>query len=104
MSQYLYMKTTLSVPGVGSAVHVAEMREQDANSCTMLRMVALDPNEAVAGIATPAASKGNADTPQEVVPHPNTYDNFPNISAEQVAQEEFETLWSEAVAKFGELS
>ena len=41
------------------------------------------------------------DQPQEVVPHPDTYDDFPDISAQYVDQSRFDALWSEATAKFG---
>lgn len=50
----MYVRTTMEVPGVGSAIHIAEMEEVDVNTCTMLRMIALAPNDAVAGAATPS--------------------------------------------------
>lgn len=53
------------------------------------------------GVATPNSSTGNVDTPQEVVPHPDTYDEFPDISARYMDQEQFEALWTEATTKFG---
>ena len=79
MANYLYVRTELTVPGVGSAIHMAEMEEQDARSCRMVRMIALDPSDAIVGVATPTSSTGNVDQPQEVVPHPDTYDDFPDI-------------------------
>ncbi|GAB6951387.1 hypothetical protein HMPREF3155_02085 [Corynebacterium sp. HMSC06D04] len=103
MSTLMYIRTTMEVPGVGSAIHVAEMEEVDAETCTMLRMIALAPNDAVAGAATPNKSVGNADIPQSTVPHPNTYDNYPNISAEHVSEEDFTALWTEALALYGDL-
>lgn len=101
MANYLYVRTELTVPGVGSAIHMAEMEEQDAPSCRMVRMIALDPSDAIVGVATPTSSTGNVDQPQEVVPHPDTYDEFPDISAHYVDQSHFDALWSEATAKFG---
>ena len=67
MTNYLYVRTELNVPGVGSAIHMAEMEERDARSCRMVRMIALDPSDAIVGVATPTSSTGNVDQPQEVV-------------------------------------
>ena len=47
MTNYLYVRTELNVPGVGSAIHMAEMEERDASSCRMVRMIALDPSDAI---------------------------------------------------------
>ena len=96
MANYLYVRTELTVPGVGSAIHMAEMEEQDARSCRMVRMIALDPSDAIVGVATPTSSTGNVDQPQEVVPHPDTYDEFPDISAHYVDQSHFDR-WSRKV-------
>ena len=101
MTNYLYVRTELNVPDVGSAIHMAEMEERDASSCCMVRMIALDPSDAIVGVATPNSSTGNVDQPQEVAPHPDTYDDFPDISAQYVDQSRFDALWSEATAKFG---
>ena len=97
----LYVRTTMSIPEVGTAIHVAEMKELSDDSCMMVRMIALDPSDAIVGVATPTSSTGNVDQPQEVVPHPDTYDEFPDISAQYVDQSHFDALWSEATAKFG---
>ena len=94
MANYLYVRTELSVPGVGSAVHLAELEEHDAQRCRMHRMIALDPADSVVGVATPNSSTGNVDKPQEMVPHPD-------ISARYMDQEQFEALWTEATTKFG---
>ena len=56
MTNYLYVRTELNVPGVGSAIHMAEMEERDARSCRMVRMIALDPSDAIVGVATPSSS------------------------------------------------
>ena len=103
MSTLMYVRTTMEVPGVGSAIHIAEMEEVNANTCTMLRMIALAPNDAVAGAATPSKAVGNADITQRQVPHPNTYNDFPDITAEHISADEFAALWREAVALYGEL-
>ena len=101
MTNYLYVRTKLNVPGVGSAIHMAEMEEQDTRSCRMVRMIALDPSDAIVGVATPHSSTGNVDQPQEVVPHPDTYDDFPDISAQYIDQSRFDALWSEAPPSSG---
>ncbi|MCG7275857.1 hypothetical protein [Corynebacterium singulare] len=99
----LYVRTTMSIPEVGTAVHIAEMQEISETACSMQRMIALAPNESIVGAATPQASVGNADIPQHVVPHPNTYDDFPDIDAEFIGAMEFHSLWTEATALYGDL-
>lgn len=74
----IYVRTTLSVEGI-NAVHVAELEEIDAETCRMVRLV---------DVAT-----GPAEIPNEIVPHPNTYDTFPDIEAEYITAAEFEELW-----------
>ncbi|QPK79144.1 hypothetical protein G7Y31_11750 [Corynebacterium lizhenjunii] len=104
MSTFLYVRTELDVPGVGSAIHLAELEELSASECRLHRLLALAPNESVVGAATPHASHGGADIPQERVPHPNAYADYPNISASYIEPTEFEGLWSEAAAQFPGLS
>lgn len=43
---------------------------------------------------------GLANEPNEIVPHPDTYADFPDIKARIITVEEFEGLWLEAGAKF----
>ncbi|QRP62035.1 hypothetical protein [Corynebacterium minutissimum] len=99
----LYVRTTLTVPGAGTAIHIAEMQEISDTACSMQRIIALAPDDSIAGAATPHASVGNADIPQQVVPHPNTYDEFPDIEAEFVSALQFHSLWTEATALYGEV-
>lgn len=103
MSENLYVRTTMNVAGVGSAIHVAELAEKDAQTCTLLRMIALAPNDSVMGAATPRTSVGSIDIPHSEVPHPDTYSNFPDIFAERVDAETFAGLWNEAMALYGEI-
>lgn len=103
MSDLLYVRTTLNVAGVGSAIHVAELSEEDDKTCTLLRLIALAPNDSVMGAATPQDSVGSIDIPQSQVPHPNTYSDFPEVVAERVDADTFAALWSEAIALYGEL-
>lgn len=95
-----YIRTTLTIPGAGSAIHIAELEEIDASSCRMLRLIALGPNDAIVGLATPQRTAGAAQAPQEIVPHPDTYNQFEGISAKAINATEFNALWSEAVALF----
>ncbi|MDO5032210.1 hypothetical protein [Corynebacterium sp.] len=103
MSTHLYVRTTMTIPGVGTAIHVAELEELGPQACAMQRMIALAPNDAIMGAATPTTSVGNADIPQKQVPHPDTYGDFEGIEAERISAEDFHTLWSEATALYGEL-
>lgn len=41
-----------------------------------------------------------AQLPNEIVPHPDTYDQYPDISATRLEEAEFEGLWSEATTLF----
>ncbi|MDK8764218.1 hypothetical protein QP922_10345 [Corynebacterium sp. MSK218] len=99
----LYVRTTMTLPEVGTAIHIAEMQEISDSACSMQRMIALAPNDSIVGAATPQASVGNADIPQQVVPHPNTYDEFPDIESEFVSALQFHSLWTEATALYGEI-
>lgn len=98
-----YVRTTLSIPGAGMAIHIAELKELDSQTCEMLRLIALDPNNSIVGAATGDSREGNIDMPTKQVPHPQTYDQFPDIDASYIKQHEFEGLWSEAQAIFPSL-
>lgn len=98
----LYVRTTMTVPEVGTAIHIAELEEISNKACSMLRMIALAPNDAIVGAATPTASVGEANIPQQVVPHPDTYDTFPDIDAELIDAFQFHSLWTETIALFGD--
>lgn len=98
----LYVRTTMTVPEVGTAIHIAELEEINGEACTMLRMIALAPNDVIVGAATPTASVGDANIPQSVVPHPDTYDKYPDIDAELIDAFQFHSLWTEAIALYGD--
>lgn len=98
-----YVRTTLSVPGAGMAIHIAELKELNSQVCEMLRLIALDPNNSIVGAAAGDAREGNIDMPTKQVPHPETYDQFPDIEATYIDSREFEGLWSEAQALFPSL-
>lgn len=98
-----FVRTELTVPGVGTAIHIAELEEIDDTSCTMIRLLELAPDETIMGVTDGTTSAGATTTPASVVPHPDTYENYPDIVAVRLAAEEFEALWTEAIAKFPEL-
>lgn len=97
-----FIRTELTVPGAGTAVHVAELEEIDAATCRMLRIIELTPDDRIMGLSGEGRTGGNVPEPAEVVPHPNTYANYPDIEATRLSSEEFDALWSEAEVKFPE--
>lgn len=97
-----FIRTELTVPGAGTAIHIAELEEIDQTTCRMLRIIELAPDESIMGLAGEGRSAGQAPEPMETVPHPDTYDDFPDIDATRLGGDTFEALWSEAVAKFPE--
>lgn len=94
----IYVRLDMTIPGAGSVTHLAELSEIDASSCTMLRIIELDPSGTIRGAATQTSSIGMADRPSDVVPHPDTYAQFPDIKSQILNAEEFEGLWAEALA------
>src|SRR5699024_9890994 len=84
-----YVRTTLSVPGAGMAIHIAELKELNSQVCEMLRLIALDPNNSIVGAAAGDAREGNIDMPTKQVPHPETYDQFPDIEATYIDSQGF---------------
>lgn len=103
VKQHLYVRIDMSIPGAGSVTHLAELEEIDPETCTMLRIIELDPAERIRGAATQETSAGMNNRPQATVPHPDTYADFPDIEARKLTNDEFEGLWAEATAAFPEL-
>ncbi|CAB0531063.1 hypothetical protein CIP107509_00005 [Corynebacterium diphtheriae] len=101
--QLLYVRTEMTIPGVGTSIHIAELEPTSATHCTLHRILELDPSNTIRGAAHGNAVAGMAAAPERTVSHPNSYANFPDITATHLLQEEFEVLWAEAVAKFSEL-
>ena len=110
MSKIIHVRTEIEIPGHPSAIHVAEMRElvdeapTSPAMCTMVRIIELagsDSGETVTGAGVIGGNQeGLAVEPNETVPHPDTYADFPDITARLISAEEFEGLWMEAVTKF----
>ncbi|GAB3695788.1 hypothetical protein GCM10027595_09400 [Corynebacterium nasicanis] len=100
----IHVRIEMTVPGAGSVIHVAELSPLDADTCALLRIIELDPSETIRGAATQDTSAGMAQAPNPIVPHPDSYADFPDISHRSITPEEFEGLWAEAVATFPEIS
>lgn len=98
-----YVRTTLTVPGAGSLITVAELEEISDQACTMVRMIELAPDETIMGAYTEGRIVGQANEPLEQVPHPNTYDQFDGIEAQVLSSDEFDGLWEETKVKFPDL-
>ena len=96
-----FVRIQYSAPELGGELlNIAELEEVSARECTMLRMIELDPSEAITGIYVDGRVIGQANQPMSTVPHPRTYDTMEGITATHLTEEEFEGLWSEARAKF----
>ncbi|NOM65171.1 hypothetical protein EU799_05855 [Corynebacterium silvaticum] len=103
MTSYLYVRTLMSIPGVGTSNHIAELEPTSTTECRLHRLLEVDPSNSVCGAAHGGTVVGMAAPPQNTVPHPESYANFPDIETAYLSSEEFESLWAEARAKFPEL-
>jgi len=56
------------------------------------------------GPGPPKVPGGMASAPEPIVPHPDTYADFPDITSTPIDVELFDALWAEAIAKFPELA
>lgn len=104
MSDFLYVRIEMIIPQVGTTVHIAELEELNSQMCTMRRIIELDTRGSIQGGAYGEKMVGLAAPPADVVPHPSTYGDFPDIDARNLNAEEFETLWAEATTKFPSLA
>ncbi|KQB84679.1 hypothetical protein [Corynebacterium oculi] len=100
MSSPLFIRTTLTIPGAGTAVHVAELLPLSEEECRMVRIVEVDPSGNPVGAGIGDRHYGMDTPPQEVVPHPQTYSAFPDISSETLSAGEFQVLWERALQAF----
>jgi len=60
----------------------------------MQRIIELDPSGAIQGAATPKVTVGMASAPEPIVPHPDTYADFPDITSTPIDVELFDALWA----------
>lgn len=99
----LYVKTTLRVVGVGAVVHLAELEHVEGSPlCTPARMLEATEDGRITGAfrRQPALNHGMPSPPQQLIPHPDSWGDLPDITSERVTAEEFEGLWAEAMALF----
>lgn len=99
----LYVSLTMEIPGVGRSRHAAELLPITTEHCRILRLIEFGPNDEITGAVFQQQPVGQVSLPSETVPHPNTYVNFPDITANTLQAHEFEGLWVEAQRKFPEL-
>lgn len=105
----LYLRTVMHVPGVGSATHIAELEPIDATTCTLLRLIELDPSDTPRGALNRDTATqterlaGGLPAPERVVPHPDTYADYPDVEVTFLDQQTFGAYWIEALTKFPEL-
>ncbi|MCF4007645.1 hypothetical protein L1O03_10775 [Corynebacterium uropygiale] len=102
MAEPLYIRIDLSIPGAGSVTHIAELEPLDAHTCRMKRIIETDAEGVIRGAGHEKGSRGLGQAPQAVVPHPDTYADFPDIEASPLSAADFEALWLEARARLGE--
>lgn len=102
---HLYVKTVFTAPDGSGLVNVAELEEIDTTrtSCRMVRMIELTPNDTIVGAFIDGETHGQANTPLDVVPHPDQLSNFEDIESHMLDAEDFEGLWAEAQALFPSL-
>lgn len=100
---FLYVRTEMTVPGAGVVAHLAEMKVLDDTMCRLHRMIELDPHGSIVGAVNHGKTVGGSQPPNELVPHPDTYGEYPDITALPLGEGEFEGLWSEARALFPNL-
>ncbi|EEI16457.1 hypothetical protein [Corynebacterium lipophiloflavum] len=97
----LYVRLAYHVPELGGELlTVAELEEVSAAQCTMLRMIEFDSAESITGVYVDGRVIGRANTPMEIVAHPDTYAAYEGVSSTRITQPEFEGLWQEALQKF----
>ena len=98
-----FVRIDLTVPGVGTLINIADLVEVDGQTCTVNRMLELDPNETITGAYIHGRCVGQINEPQASVPHPDSYADFPDIEVRHVDPAQYEALWTEAAAKFPEI-
>lgn len=96
---YLYVKTTMQVSGLAPIVHLAELEPvPGAPLCRPARMLEVAADGAVTGAyrRTPELTVGMSSPPQQLIPHPDSWGDLPDIASERISATEFDALWLEA--------
>lgn len=92
--KHLYTRLTMTIPGAGKAIHLADL-EESGSDCLVHRMIALTPDEVIAGAARvdkPGTNAekmhraGQIDVPKTTVPHPDTYGDYPDITTQHLSR------------------
>ncbi|MDK8626214.1 hypothetical protein [Corynebacterium appendicis] len=101
----LFVKTIFTAPDGSGLVNVAELAELDdtRTNCRMVRMIELTPDHSIVGAFTDGKVHGSANTPLDVVPHPDKLGQFDDIEHHMLEQGEFDGLWAEAQTLFPDL-
>lgn len=99
----LYITLIMEVPGVGRSKHAAELAPISEQHCRILRLIEFGAQDEISGAVQQQQPVGQVSLPAEVVPHPRTYGNYPDISSHDLSATEFEALWVEARQKFPSL-
>lgn len=91
----IYVKTTMQVPGMQDVVHYAELEHLPGSPlCRPLRMLEASGSTITGAFRRdPALSVGMANEPQQIIPHPDSWGDMPDISSERMTVEAFEALW-----------
>lgn len=97
---FVYVLTKLDVPGAGTVTHAAELEEIDPSTARMRRLIQLS-ETTVTGLWDRGVARGEIAAPHGVVPHPDTYADFPDIRAERLDANEFESRWEAARRALG---
>ncbi|QGU03279.1 hypothetical protein CKALI_12205 [Corynebacterium kalinowskii] len=99
----LYVKTTLRVPGIAPVVHLAELEHAEGSPlCKPARMLEATEDGLITGAfrRQPPLNHGMSHPPQQLIPHPDSWGDLPDITSDRMTAEEFEGLWQEAMQKF----
>ncbi|AZA14720.1 hypothetical protein ACFPVT_03215 [Corynebacterium choanae] len=106
MTEMIYTKLTMEIPELGTVAHVAELQPMAENTgmCRMVRLIELSDGEVPSGGWVGGKSRNLATPPQEVVPHPDTFDDFPEVQSEILTGVAFDELWEQIVATYPDLA
>ncbi|MDY6049651.1 MAG: hypothetical protein SPI77_03675 [Corynebacterium sp.] len=90
-----YIRIELALPEVTAPTSVAELEIIDSASARVLRLVELVDTE-VTGYIDNGTVVGQPNQPLEVVPHPDTYATYTDITVTELTSAEFAALWEQA--------
>lgn len=96
----IYTKTIMRVTGLPAIVHIAELEHAEGSPlCTPARMLEATEAGRITGAfrRQPALNLGMSAPPQQIIPHPDTWGDLPDIVTERLTAEEFEELWGTAM-------